>query len=318
MRGIDVSAWQRGINLAEVPADFVIVKATQGTDYISSALEEQYYSASSAARLMGVYHYATGCGVEAEADHFLTVVGGHIGDAILCLDWEAYDNSMWATSGEVAYINAWMDYVKAQTGVQPVLYIQRTAMSRVSAVNAPLWIAQYADMATTGYQDNPWNESTYDCLIRQYSSRGRLSGFDGNLDLNKFYGTKEDWLALAGAKKQETQEDDDTMVYKTYDDVPNSYKASVKKAMTYGYLVGNTNGDLNLTESEARTLTILDRAGALGARYKTIADVPAAYKDTIEKLTEGGLLFGKASDNLDLNEDMARLLTVLDRAGLFN
>ena len=35
LNGIDVSNWQKGINLAAVPADFVICKATQGTTYVS-------------------------------------------------------------------------------------------------------------------------------------------------------------------------------------------------------------------------------------------------------------------------------------------
>ena len=36
LNGIDVSNWQKGINLAAVPADFVICKATQGTTYAVS------------------------------------------------------------------------------------------------------------------------------------------------------------------------------------------------------------------------------------------------------------------------------------------
>ena len=31
MNGIDISNWQKGIDLAAVPCDFVIAKATQGT-----------------------------------------------------------------------------------------------------------------------------------------------------------------------------------------------------------------------------------------------------------------------------------------------
>ena len=35
MNGIDISRYQKGINLAAVPCDFVIIKATQGTSYVS-------------------------------------------------------------------------------------------------------------------------------------------------------------------------------------------------------------------------------------------------------------------------------------------
>ena len=33
MDGIDISAWQDTIDITKVPCDFVIVKATEGTDY---------------------------------------------------------------------------------------------------------------------------------------------------------------------------------------------------------------------------------------------------------------------------------------------
>ena len=82
--------------------------------------------------------------------------------------------------------------MKARTGIPPIIYVQASRYAQVAAVanrqNCGLWIAQYADMNATGYQDAPWNEGAYDCVIRQYSSSGRLPGYGGNLDLNKFYG----------------------------------------------------------------------------------------------------------------------------------
>lgn len=60
-----------------------------------------------------------------------------------------------------------------------------------------LWVAQYADMDPTGYQDNPWNEGAYDCAIRQYTSTGLLDGWDGDLDLDKAYMSREEWDAWA-------------------------------------------------------------------------------------------------------------------------
>ena len=34
-------------------------------------------------------------------------------------------------------------------------------------------------------------KEAYTCVMRQYSSCGRLNGWAGNLDLNKFYGGRE-------------------------------------------------------------------------------------------------------------------------------
>ncbi|MBC6498532.1 hypothetical protein H7R52_07040 [Weissella confusa] len=67
-------AGQAGINLSAVQADLVIVKATQGTTYVSPEADTQYQGAKSAGRLLGVYHFATGDGAVEEAKFFLSNV----------------------------------------------------------------------------------------------------------------------------------------------------------------------------------------------------------------------------------------------------
>ena len=76
MNGIDVSNWQAGINLAAVPADFVVMKATEGISYVSPDCDRQYQQAKAAGRCLGVYHYANGGNVQAEADWFLNNMTG--------------------------------------------------------------------------------------------------------------------------------------------------------------------------------------------------------------------------------------------------
>ena len=39
LNGIDISNWQSGINLAVVPCDFVVIKATEGTGYVNPSGE---------------------------------------------------------------------------------------------------------------------------------------------------------------------------------------------------------------------------------------------------------------------------------------
>ena len=198
MNGIDISSYQSGINLTVVPCDFVITKATEGTGYVNPDYERAYAQAKAAGKCLGIYHYASGGNVQAEADHFLKQVGNRVGEAILILDWESYTNPAFGTNDH-AWVKSWCDYVASKTGVNPIVYVQQSAMNRLSGIgNYPLWVAQYADMNTTGYQDHPWNEGSYTCVMRQYSSCGRLNGWAGNLDLNKFYGNREDWNKYAG------------------------------------------------------------------------------------------------------------------------
>lgn len=200
MKGIDISSWQNGIDLAKVPCDFVIIKATEGIGYISPSWKKQYKQARQEKKRLGVYHYANGGNVKAEADFFLKQAGDCIGEAILVLDWEGDNNPRFGVNDAV-WVKEWMDYVYKRTKVKPFLYISQSVMERFRGIgNYPLWIAQYADMRCTGYQERPWNEGSYTCVIRQYSPSGRLPGYNGDLDLDKFYGDKAAWDKYAGKR----------------------------------------------------------------------------------------------------------------------
>ena len=82
--------------------------------------------------------------------------------------------------------------------LQP-LYDALQDMILANRNNCGLWIAQYADMNPTWYQNTPWNEGAYTCAIRQYSGSGRLNGWNGDLDLDKFYGSLDDFRKYYGS-----------------------------------------------------------------------------------------------------------------------
>ena len=195
MKGIDISSWQTGIDLTAVPADFVIIKATEGTGYVNPDCDRAYQQAKQADKLRGVYHYANGGNATAEADYFLANIEGYIKDAILCLDWEGQNNALCGTGGPArTWISNWCNRIVEKTGVKPLIYASASLYSEVSGIgDYGLWIAQYADNNDTGYQDTPWNEGAYECAIRQYSSHGRLPGWGGTLDLNKAYMDTTAW-----------------------------------------------------------------------------------------------------------------------------
>ena len=110
---------------------------------------------------------------------------------------------------------------------------------------AKTWVAQYADMNPTGYQDAPWNEGAYDCAIRQYSSCGRLDGWAGNLDINKCYISRAEWEAMAGGSNG----DPDSLIH-GIDETPAADLAAKVLAGEFG------DGD--------------DRKHALGNRYSEV------------------------------------------------
>lgn len=207
MNGIDIASYQSELDLSKVPCDFVIIKATQGTTYTNPALRKHFNQAKQLGKKIGLYHYASRGGAEAEAAYFVKMcnaVGG-IGSAILVLDWEGDSN---ANFGNVDYARRFLVSVYDATGVKPFIYMSksvcRTSDWRAVAPTFPLWAAQYKNNNETGYQTMPWTDTRgfgawSAALIYQYSSKGRLPGYNGNLDLDIAYLTPTEWDAYAGA-----------------------------------------------------------------------------------------------------------------------
>lgn len=50
--------------------------------------------------------------------------------------------------------------------------------------------------------------------------------------------------------------------------------------------------------------------------YKTIGDVPSAYRSAVEKAVKAGVLNGYGGGVLNISEDLCRMLVILDRLGL--
>lgn len=198
MNGIDISAWQgdENIDLNKVPFDFCIVKATEGTSYKNRYFTSHCDKVLKKKKLLGAYHYANGGDVQKEADYFLAYAKKYIGKAVLVLDWEAKNNPQFGKN-DLEWCLKWCSYVYRKTGIKPLIYIQKSAMNAVKKAGYGLWVAQYPDYVETGYQKHPWNEGAYNCLLRQYTSVGKLAGYAGSLDLNKAYISAASWRKLA-------------------------------------------------------------------------------------------------------------------------
>ena len=200
LNGIDIASYQAGLDFSKVPCDFAIIKATQGTGYTNPDCVRAVEQAMSLGKGVGVYHYISGGNAVAEANFYIDSILNWIGKVMICLDWEFDQNSAW---GNESYLEQVILQVIARTGVPPMIYAPASRYNQVAEVakrhNCGLWIAQYADMNPTGYQNTPWNEGAYTCAIRQYSGSGRLNGWNGDLDLDKFYGSLDDFRKYYGS-----------------------------------------------------------------------------------------------------------------------
>lgn len=206
MRGVDVSNWQCDIDTYALDADFVVAGATWGvggfnntclSNGVNQAANYQLGRAVDSGKSIGVYHYAMGNDARREADFYVDNVKGYVGRAVLVLDWESQDNPQF---GNGAWVDAWVQRVYERTHVWPIIYLQASALGQLSVFvreHCGVWVAQYASMAVTGYQERPWLYGAYGEAMRQYTSNGYVSGYAGRLDLNYFRGERWQWAAYA-------------------------------------------------------------------------------------------------------------------------
>ena len=207
LQGYDISSHQKGVQPGRLPGDFAIIKITQDTRVVNPSWQTWAEQVLKAGKLLGLYHYAGGKDPIAEADAFWNQAKRYAGRGALFLDWEQGDNRNYSQMWN--WCRVFLARIRSLSGQMPGLYFSAGLLKFFRGCGYPLWVAQYANNRPTGYQTQPWNDKAYACAIRQYSSTGRLPGWGKNLDLNKFYGTRDDWNRMFGIKGGDVQVTDD-------------------------------------------------------------------------------------------------------------
>ncbi|ETK37738.1 glycoside hydrolase family 25 protein [Microbispora sp. ATCC PTA-5024] len=144
--GQDVSGYEADHDWKASPAQFGIIKATEGLDFVDPAFARHWAELAKKGIVRGVYHYGhpSNDPVE-EADYFLSVVNrqpARPGD-LLVLDLETTDGE------SVQHVNAWaktwLAHVKEKTGVTPMFYSGWNFADRYGhgLGQYPLWVAYY-------------------------------------------------------------------------------------------------------------------------------------------------------------------------------
>lgn len=218
MNGIDISHWQKGLDLSKIKCDFVIVKATEGVQYLDPCFHDFMRQAEALGKCMGFYHFARPelNDAKTEAKFFYANTTKYFNKAIPILDWES------AGKANVAWAKEWLDEIYSLTGVRPVLYSSESVInqydwSMVANSNYGLWVAKYRDREIDLNYDmtcagkNPVVKWWKFYCMWQWTSKGRLDGYAKDLDCDVFYGSREAWGKYAGAGKTYVVQEGDTL-----------------------------------------------------------------------------------------------------------
>lgn len=152
MFGIDVSQYQGDIDWNRVASqrkhdiDFVIVRATMGSDREDKTFQKNFYSAKKYF-IVGAYHYYDpNENSTLQAENYLRKVKLQPGDFIPILDIERL-SSIQSKTKLIEGVKNWMIIVEKEYGVKPILY---TSLSfyhdylEKDLSDYPIWIAAYS------------------------------------------------------------------------------------------------------------------------------------------------------------------------------
>ena len=219
LKGIDISNYQRGIDLSKINCDFVIVKATEGKSLVDKSCDSFFQQALKLGKKLGVYHLCNNSDntPELEANFFIENTRGYIGKAIPILDWE--DN----VKSDVAWALKWLQLVEKAYGCKPLIYMSESTVnsydwSSVANANYGLWVAKYRDKSADYNYDmsmagkNPAVNYWKFYALWQWTDVGRLDGYNGPIDCDVFYGDNNAWDKYIGNEVPTLEENNTTPV----------------------------------------------------------------------------------------------------------
>ena len=206
MHFIDISNWQGGIDLpALLPnVDGIVCKATEGATFVDPYCDGWVQQCINAGKPWGFYHFAGSGGAIEEATHFIQNTINYFEHGIPVLDWEGNQSVDW--------VNEFVAEVYSSTHVWPWIYANPWRFNQGGVEpNCARWVAEYPAVTSPSFeQAENWecSETDGNVVAWQFCSDGRVSGYNGNLDLSLFYGTENQWRAYALGANSETDSGD--------------------------------------------------------------------------------------------------------------
>ena len=197
VRGIDVSAHNGEIDFEAVAADgvdFVMIKASEGTDWRDRALTRNYARARAAGLKVGLYHFfrfdSPG---DLQALNFADAARMRPTDLPLVIDLEEFGNPRFTPTRRVlARLDTCLLHLR-RMGYDVMLYTNKRGYSRFVEGrydSIPLWLCSLDEGSPDAKRWTIW----------QHSHRGSVDGIRGNVDLNVFYGDSAAFASFASRR----------------------------------------------------------------------------------------------------------------------
>ncbi|MFT5914160.1 MAG: lysozyme [Bacteroidia bacterium] len=192
--GIDVSRWQEEIDWGKVKNDrivFAFMKASQGVDKVDSFFVSNWRATDSLGIAHGAYHfYEPDKPPIPQLKNFISQVKLKPTDLPPVLDLEGV---VLKRAEFQQNVQIWLDSAEVHFKKKPVIYCSiryYEAHLKDKFSSYPIWIAQYKHFPYPKIdksENRGWK-------IWQFSQTGKVWGVDGNVDLDVFNGSYEEFL----------------------------------------------------------------------------------------------------------------------------
>ncbi len=202
VRGIDISHYQqkidwnvlRNASIQGSPLRFVFIKATEGTDRFDPNFNSNFHAARRNGIVRGAYHFfSLGSSASKQAEFFCRMVQLEEGDLppVLDVETEIEHIAGYDVNKLRSEVLTWLRIVERHYGVKPILYtgykFRMRYLSDAAFDDYPFWIAHYY-VDKLAYK-GPW-------AFWQHTDAGRIDGIKGDVDINLFNGSLEDFNRL--------------------------------------------------------------------------------------------------------------------------
>lgn len=189
VKGIDVSSHNGMMNLDAAAADgieFIFIKASEGDSFRDKNFRLNYDKAYHAGMKIGAYHFFRfDCDGVSQGRNLLRAIGRRRLDLGVAIDIEEQSNAAGIDSTLIARrLTAMAEYLNL-SGYRVTFYSNREGYYdyiREAAPGSCLWICSF--------RPDPINA---EWTFWQYDHHGKVDGIPGDVDLNVFCGSRDDW-----------------------------------------------------------------------------------------------------------------------------
>lgn len=188
--GIDISRYNGHIDFDKVresDVSFVYIKSSEGANYRDKHFARNAMQATQAGLKVGAYHFfRKSVDGKQQAVNFMKAVAGVNLDLPLVIDVEDWNNDKGVSNGTViARLKAMIEPLK-QGGHKVMIYTNQHGYDKWIKdhfAGEMLWLCTF----------KPPHKVKVEHHIQQYSHWGTIEGVKGEVDLNVFNGSRNDW-----------------------------------------------------------------------------------------------------------------------------